>query len=39
MAELKSFGKPEEVRKFPKGYVEIIKIGGATVGRTVFEPD
>lgn len=37
-AELKSFGKPEEVRKFPKGYVELVNIGGATVGRGVFEP-
>jgi hypothetical protein len=36
--ELKSFGKPDEVRKFPKGYLELIKIGGATVGRAVFEP-
>jgi len=37
-AELKSFMKPDEVREFPKGRVEIIKIGGATVGRAIFEP-
>jgi hypothetical protein len=37
-AEVKSFGKPDEVRKFPKGYVELVKIGGAMVGRAVFEP-
>jgi hypothetical protein len=37
-AELKSFGKPEEVREFPKGRLELIKIGGATIGRAVFEP-
>ncbi len=37
-AELKSFGKPEEVREFPKGRLELIKIGGATVGRAIFEP-
>ena len=37
-AELKSFMKPHEVREFPKGRVEIIKIGGATVGRAIFEP-
>jgi hypothetical protein len=37
-AEVMSFGKPSEVRKFPKGYLELIKIGGATVGRAVFEP-
>jgi hypothetical protein len=37
-AELKSFMKPDEIREFPKGRVEIIKIGGATVGRAIFEP-
>ncbi|MBI5074926.1 MAG: cupin domain-containing protein [Nitrospirae bacterium] len=37
-AELKSFNKPDEVRDFPKGKVELINIGGATVGRAVFEP-
>jgi hypothetical protein len=37
-AELKSFGKPNEVPEFPKGRLELIKIGGATVGRAVFEP-
>ena len=36
--ELKNFGKPDEVRTFPKGKLELIKIGGATVGRAVFEP-
>jgi hypothetical protein len=37
-AECRDFGKPEEVREFPKGRLELIKIGGATVGRAVFEP-
>ncbi len=37
-AELKSFGTPDEVRDFPKGRLELIKIGGATIGRAVFEP-
>ena len=37
-AELKSFGKPEEVREFPKGRVDLLTIGGATVGRATFEP-
>jgi hypothetical protein len=36
--ELKSFGKPDEVRQFPKGRVELVKIGGAMIGRAVFEP-
>jgi hypothetical protein len=37
-AELKSFGKPDEVREFPKGRLELIKVGGATVGRAILEP-
>ena len=37
-AEVKSFGKPDEVREFPKGKVELIKIGGATIGKATFEP-
>jgi hypothetical protein len=36
--EAKSFGVPDEVRKFDKGKVELVKIGGATIGRAVFEP-
>ena len=37
-AELKNFSKPDEVREFPKGRVELVKIGGATVGRATFQP-
>ena len=37
-AELKSFGNADEVREFPKGRLELVKIGGATVGRAIFEP-
>jgi hypothetical protein len=37
-AELKSFKAPDEVREFPKGRLELIKIGGAMIGRAVFEP-
>ena len=37
-AEWKNFGKPDEVREFPKGRVELIHIGGAAIGRAVFEP-
>jgi hypothetical protein len=36
--ELKSFGKPDEVREFPKGRLELISIGGKTIGRAVLEP-
>ena len=37
-AEWKNFGKPDEVREFPRGRVELITIGGATIGRAIFEP-
>lgn len=36
--EVKGFGKPDEVRKFEKGKVELVKIGGAMVGKATFEP-
>jgi hypothetical protein len=37
-AEIVSFNTPSEVRTFPKGRLELVSIGGATVGRAVFEP-
>lgn len=37
-AELKSFDKPDEIREFPRGRVDLVKIGGATVGRAIFQP-
>ena len=37
-AEKKSFNKPEEIRTFPKGKVELVTIGGAVVGRATLEP-
>lgn len=37
-AERKNFMKPDEVREFPNGKVELVTIGGATVGRAVLEP-
>jgi hypothetical protein len=37
-AELQSFNKPDEVRTFPKGKLELVKVGGATIGRAIFEP-
>ncbi|MGC4103150.1 cupin domain-containing protein [Ferruginibacter sp.] len=37
-AELKDFAQPDEVREFPKGKVELIKIGNATIGRATFQP-
>ena len=37
-AEDKNFGKADEVRVFPKGKLELITIGGATIGRATLEP-
>jgi hypothetical protein len=37
-AELKSFGKPDDVREFPKGRLELVKVGGAVVGRAILQP-
>ncbi len=38
IAELKHFTRPDEVRNFPKGKLEIVNIGGAVIGRATFEP-
>jgi hypothetical protein len=37
-AEWKNFSVSDEVREFPKGKVELLKIGGATVGRATLQP-
>lgn len=36
--EVKYFTSPDEVRTFEKGKVELVKIGGAMVGKATFEP-
>jgi hypothetical protein len=36
--EHKTFSRPDEVRTFPHGKAEILAVGGAEVGRLVFEP-
>lgn len=36
--EHKGFAKADEVRSFPNGRAEILKIGGAEVGRLTFQP-
>jgi quercetin dioxygenase-like cupin family protein len=33
-----SFGQPDEVREFPNGRAEILKVGDSEIGRLVFEP-
>lgn len=35
---LKRFEAPDEVRKFPKGKFELVKIGGMTIGRATYDP-
>ena len=37
-AEVKSLNVPDEIRAFPKGRLEVVKIGGASVGRATFQP-
>ncbi len=37
-AELKNLNKPDEVRSFPKGKVDLVKIGGTMIGRAILEP-
>ena len=36
--QVKSLNKPEEVRTFEKGKVELVKANGAMIGRAVFQP-
>jgi ribosomal protein S4E len=35
---VKRFEKPDEVRRFPKGRFEIVKLGNSTIGRATYEP-
>jgi hypothetical protein len=37
-SEIKSFNHPDEVRSFDRGKVDLVKIGGAAVGRALFQP-
>jgi hypothetical protein len=37
-SEVVSFDRPHDVREFPLGRLELVKIGGATIGRAVFHP-
>jgi hypothetical protein len=36
--ECKNFARPDEVRSFPKGRIELLNIGGGVVGRIELEP-
>lgn len=37
-AEYKAFGTPDEVRTFEHGKIELLNIGGGTVGKYTLEP-
>ena len=37
-AEIKSFSKPDEVREFPKGKVELVNINGVAIAKATFQP-
>ncbi len=37
-AECRDFAEPDEVREFAKGQVELVKIGGATIGKATLTP-
>lgn len=36
--DLKRFDSPDEIRTFDKGYFEIVRLGGLTLGRATYEP-
>lgn len=36
--DLKRFDTPDEVRVFEKGRLEIVRIGGVTLGRATYQP-
>jgi hypothetical protein len=35
---LRRFESPDEVREFPKGRFELVRIGGMTIGRATYQP-
>jgi hypothetical protein len=35
---LRRFDSPDEVRTFPKGKFELVRLGGMTIGRATYEP-
>ena len=35
---LRRFESPDEVRAFPKGRFELVRLGGLTIGRATYEP-
>ena len=37
-SEYKNFAKADEVRNFPKGKLELVTVGGKSIGRATFNP-
>ena len=37
-SELKKISAPDETRKFGNGQIEVVNIGGGSVGRATFQP-
>jgi len=37
-SEMKNLNSPDETRTFDRGSIEVVNIGGGTVGRARFEP-
>jgi hypothetical protein len=35
---LKRFESPDEVREFEKGRFEVVRLGGMTIGRAIYQP-
>jgi quercetin dioxygenase-like cupin family protein len=35
---LRAFEKPDEIKEFDKGRFEIVRIGGAVIGRATYQP-
>ena len=36
--QVKQFARPDEIREFPQGRLELVNIGGAAIERAIFEP-
>jgi hypothetical protein len=37
-SESSAFSAPDDVREFDKGRMDVVRVGGSTIGRAVFEP-
>lgn len=37
-AQWKDFARPDETRRFEKGAIDLLQVGGGTIGRLVLQP-